>query len=158
VFFAEIQYPRGFLDFEVLKQLLQGQVQGEFPLNLMKREVESRQENNRKARIKSARFPVIKTLDTLDFKNLPNVDRALIWQLADRSLITRKEGVCCIGPPGTGKTHTAIGLGLQACQRGHNVRFYTAAALVNELLGGQGSAPLLQIGETVVISSSAHTG
>ena len=109
----------------------------EFLLNLMKREAENRQENNRKARIKSARFPSIKTLDTIDFKNLPNIDRALIWQLADCSFITRKEGVVCIGPPGTGKTHTAIGLGLQACQRGYNVRFYTAAGLVNELLEAQ---------------------
>lgn len=109
----------------------------EFLLNLMKREVENRQENRRKTRIKKAKFPFIKPLDTLSFKNLPNVDPAVIWQLADCSFIERKEGVVCIGPPGTGKTHTAIGLGLQACQKGYNVRFYTAAGLVNELLEAQ---------------------
>jgi DNA replication protein DnaC len=109
----------------------------EFLLNLMKHEVENRQENRRKTRIKKAKFPLIKTLDTLNLKNLPNVDPAMIWQLADCSFIERKEGVVCIGPPGTGKTHTAIGLGLQACQKGYNVRFYTAAGLVNELLEAQ---------------------
>jgi DNA replication protein DnaC len=109
----------------------------DFLLTLMKHEVENRQENRRKTRIKKAKFPFIKTLDTHNFKNLPNVGPAVIWQLADCSFIERKEGVVIIGPPGTGKTHTAIGLGLQACQKGYNVRFYTAAGLVNQLLEAQ---------------------
>jgi DNA replication protein DnaC len=106
----------------------------EFLLRMMKAELANRQENQRKQRIRQAKLPLAKTLDTFEFGNLPKLDPALIWHLAECTFIQNRENIVFIGNPGTGKTHLALGLGLMACNKGYRVRFYTAAALVNELI------------------------
>ncbi len=103
-------------------------------IRMMKIELENRHENQRKLRIRQAKFPVLKTLDTFDFTNLPNIDPMLIWHLAESGYIDKQENIVLLGNPGTGKTHLATGLALAACNKGYRVRFYNAANLVNDLL------------------------
>jgi DNA replication protein DnaC len=85
-------------------------------------------------RIKAAKFPATKSLDSFDFKAIPSLNKALTMELARCEFVDRRENVIALGPSGTGKTHIALGLGLAACQKGLKVRFTTAAALVHELV------------------------
>ena len=85
-------------------------------------------------RIKAARFPTTKSLDTFDFLSMPSLNKALVLELARCEYIERCHNVIVVGNSGTGKTHIALGLGLAACQRGLSVGFTTAAALVHELI------------------------
>ena len=78
------------------------------PINL-----EQRQQNQQVRRIRAARFPVKKSLDDFDFKQLLHVEEALIWQLATGEFIDKHENIIAIGNPGTGKTHLLIGLGIR---------------------------------------------
>lgn len=120
---------------QVLREAEQGGLgYEEFLVRLMKGELQNRRENQRKQRIRQAKFPTMKTLDTFDLNNLPNVDPAQIFNLAEGNFIDRQENVVLIGNPGTGKTHLSISLGVAACNKGYRVRFYTAAGLVNDLV------------------------
>src|SRR5210317_276040 len=85
-------------------------------------------------RIKSAKFPAVKSLDSFDFKAIPSLNKMMVLELARCEWIERQENVIALGPSGTGKTHIALGLGLAACQKGMKVRFTTAATLVHELI------------------------
>ena len=80
-------------------------------------------------RIKAAKFPATKSLDSFDFKAIPSLNKALTMELARGEFIDRRENVIALGPSGTGKTHVVLGLGLAACQKGRKVGFTTAAAL-----------------------------
>ena len=84
-------------------------------------------------RIKSARFPAKKSLETFDFDAIPALNRKLVLDLARCEFVDRRENIIALGPSGVGKTHIAIGLGLAACQRGIKTRFTTAAAIVHEI-------------------------
>lgn len=120
---------------EVLRQAEeQGWGYEQFLCELMSREVEQRQLNQQVRRMRAARFPLKKSLDDFDFKNLPHVEEAVIWQLATGEFIDRHENIIMIGNPGTGKTHLAIGLGIRLCKQKYKVLFYTAANLVTELV------------------------
>ena len=96
-------------------------------------------------RIKAARFPAVKSIDTFDFPAIPSVNRQLVTQLARCEYIERRENVIAIGNSGTGKTHIALGLGLAACQKGLTVGFTTASALVNELMEARDEMRLLNL-------------
>ena len=63
-------------------------------------------------RIRQARFPAVKSLDSFDFKAIPSLNKMLVLELAH---IDRRENVIALGNSGTGKTHIALGLGLAAC-------------------------------------------
>jgi len=120
---------------EVLRQAEeQGWGYEQFLCELMSREVEQRQLNQQVRRMRAARFPLKKSLDDFDFKNLPHVEEAVVWQLATGEFIDRHENIIMIGNPGTGKTHLAIGLGIRLCKQKYTVLFYTAANLVTELV------------------------
>jgi DNA replication protein DnaC len=106
----------------------------EFLVQLLQTEAEQRKENQRNRRIRAARFPLIRTLDTFDFNNLKHVSPETIWNLADNSYIDRHENIICMGNPGMGKTHLSIALGILACNAGYKVRFYSAPALATELM------------------------
>ena len=103
-------------------------------LALLDQEIQQREENVQRSRVRSARFPVVKTLDQFDFSLLPDLNSPRILKLATGEYLARHENVIFIGPNGTGKTHLAIGLALCACRQGKRVRFVTAPSLVNELL------------------------
>ena len=96
-------------------------------------------------RIKAARFPSTKSLDTFDFLAIPSLNKTLVLELARCGYIDRKDNVIALGNSGTGKTHIALGLGLAACQRGLSVGFTTAAALVHELMEARDERRLLNL-------------
>ena len=96
-------------------------------------------------RIKAARFPATKSLDTFDFLAMPSVNKHLVMQLARCEYVDRRENVIAIGNSGTGKTHVALGLGLAACQRGLSVGSTTAASLVHELIEARDERRLLNL-------------
>jgi DNA replication protein DnaC len=76
-------------------------------------------------RIRLARFPQTKSLDTFDFTAQPSLNKALVLELARCEWIEKRHNCIALGPSGTGKTHAALALGLAACQRGHSVAFTT---------------------------------
>jgi DNA replication protein DnaC len=85
------------------------------------------------SRIKSAHFPYLKTLEQFDFSFQPSLSRQKIADLATLRFVENHENVILLGPPGTGKTHVAIGLALKSCAAGHKVLFTTLADLVAQL-------------------------
>ena len=96
-------------------------------------------------RIRAARFPAVKSLDTFDFTAIPSVNKSLVMELARCEYVQRRENIIAVGNSGTGKTHAALGLGLAACQRGMSVGFTTAAALVHELMEARDERRLLNL-------------
>ncbi|GAG51336.1 unnamed protein product, partial [marine sediment metagenome] len=103
-------------------------------LRLCELELIERERRMIERRIKAAKFPATKSLDSFDFKVIASLNKVLTMELARCVFVERRENVIALGPSGTGKTHVALGLGLAACQRGLKVRFTTAAALVHELI------------------------
>lgn len=103
-------------------------------LSLAELEVSQRQSHRQVRLIKAARFPVLKELADFDFSCVPSVNKQQVLELAQGSYIRRAEPILMVGNPGLGKTHVATGLAVAACRQGHKVRFYNAAALVNDLL------------------------
>lgn len=130
---------------EIIRQLDGGKSFDDFLVAMMRAELESRQESNRKRKIRAARFPYTKTLEEFDCSYLENVSEAQIHQLASCDFIQNKQNVVMIGNPGTGKTHLSIALGLRACMQGLNVRFYSAANLSNELIEALDGHRLLKL-------------
>ena len=96
-------------------------------------------------RIKEARFPAVKSLDSFEFAALPSLNKSLVLELARSEYVARRENIIAVGNSGTGKTHIALGLGLAACQKGLAVGFTTAAALVNELHEARDEKRLLRL-------------
>jgi DNA replication protein DnaC len=95
-------------------------------------------------RIKQARFPVVKGLDSFDFLAIPSLNKLLVLELMRGEFIERRECVLALGNSGTGKTHVALSIGLAACQKGYRVRFATAASLVHELMEARDEKRLLR--------------
>jgi len=96
-------------------------------------------------RIKLAKFPAIKSLDSFEFKAIPSLNKMQVLDLSRCEYIDRRENIIALGPSGTGKTHIALGLGLAACQKGLSVGFITASALVHELLEASDEKTLLRL-------------
>ena len=69
-------------------------------------------------RIRQAKFPAVKSLDSFDFKAIPSLNKILVLELARSEYVDRHENIIALGNAGTGKAHIALGLGLAACQRG----------------------------------------
>jgi DNA replication protein DnaC len=105
----------------------------EFLAACLQREVAAHQAHGSEGRIRTARFPARKSLEEFDYDHARSLKRETIAHLGTLDFITGKENVVFLGPPGTGKTHLAIGLGVRACQAGHRVLFATAAEWVARL-------------------------
>ena len=119
----------------------------QYLLRLAELELIDRHQRMVERRIRAARFPAVKSLDTFDFPAIPSLNKALVMELARCEYIQRRENVIAVGNSGTGKTHVALGLGLglAACQRGMSVGFTSAAALVHELLEARDERRLLNL-------------
>jgi DNA replication protein DnaC len=113
-------------------------------LRLSELELLDRERRAIERRIRQAKFPVVKSLDSFEFLALPALNKAMVLELARCEFLSRRENLLLIGNSGTGKSHVALGLGLAACQRGHRVRFTTAAALVHELIEARDDKYLLR--------------
>jgi DNA replication protein DnaC len=105
----------------------------EYLAQVLSEEVSSRETHGGNARVKAARFPQVKTLDDFDFSFARSVKRAHIAHLAQLDFLREAINVVFLGPPGTGKTHLSIALGVQAARRGHRVAFATAHQWVGRL-------------------------
>ena len=117
----------------------------QYLLRLAELELIDRHQRMVERRIRAARFPAVKSLDTLDFPAIPSLNKALVMELARCEYIQRRENVIAVGNSGTGKTHVALGLGLAACQRGMSVGFTTAAGLVHEMMEARDERRLLNL-------------
>ena len=117
----------------------------DYLLRLAELELIDRHQRMVERRIRAARFPAVKSLDTFDFLAIPSMNKALVMELARCEYIERRENVIAVGNSGTGKTHVALGLGLAACQRGMSVGCTTAAALVHELMEARDERRLLNL-------------
>jgi DNA replication protein DnaC len=106
----------------------------EFLLNLTEAEVQVRKENGRKRRLREAKFPLIKPLETFNFEAAADLDARLIKELSGCEYIEKTRNVIFMGKSGTGKTHLATGLGMEACKQGIRTRFVTGCGLANELI------------------------
>ena len=106
----------------------------QYLLRLCELELIERERRMIERRIKAAKFPATKSLDSFDFKAIPSLNKPLVLELARCEYIDKYQNIIALGPGGTGKTHVAPGLGLAACQKGLKVRFITAASLVHELI------------------------
>lgn len=106
----------------------------EFLLNLTELEVATRMENGRKRRLRDAKFPLLKPLETFNFEAAPDLDTRMIKELLSGQYITKARNVIFLGRSGTGKTHLATALGMEACSQGIRTRFVTGCALANELI------------------------
>ena len=114
-------------------------------LRLAELELLDRERRMIERRIREARFPAVKSLDSFDFTAIPALNKMLVLELARGAYVEQRENVIALGPSGTGKTHVALGLGLAACQKGLSVGFVTAAALVHELLEATDERRLLRL-------------
>ncbi len=127
----------------------------EFLAACLEREVAARQSNGGEIRIRAARFPARKTLEDFDFDHQRSLKREVIAHLGALDFVESKENVVFLGPPGTGKSHLAIGLSIRACQAGHRVLFATAAEWVDRLAeahrGGRLQQELIRLGRYPLI-------
>ncbi len=105
----------------------------EYLQQLLDHEIRSRRHSSAKKRVREARFPDEKTLDQIDWGALKGVSRPKVLELASCAFLDEGEDVVIAGPIGTGKTHLAIALGMEAARKRHRVAFVRAADLVREL-------------------------
>lgn len=129
---------------------------------LLGAEMEERDRNAVARRITEAHFPKLKTLEEFAFSDAPQIPAALVRNLAEGGYLQRSEPVIFLGETGTGKTHLATGLAVQACRQKRRVRFTTAAQLVNELTEAQHHSELVRMTnrwaryELIVIDEMAY--
>ena len=112
---------------------------------LAEQEVQNREENTKRDRLNKARFPSVKTIDQFKFDEIPLLDKGLVMQLFNGQYLAGGENVVLLGGHGTGKTHIATALGVEACRAGKTVRFYSVGELVHQLLEARDARQVLKL-------------
>lgn len=105
----------------------------EYLAAVLQRQVSDRESKGTTMRIATAHFPQVKTLEDFNLDHLPSLRRDVLAHLATTTFVAKAENVILLGPPGIGKTHLAIGLGVKAAQAGHSVLFDTANKWITRL-------------------------
>lgn len=116
-----------------------------FLLQLAELELIERERKSALRRLKAARFPTHKTLDNFDFAAQPSINKTLIGELMRCQWIDERSNVLMIGNPGTGKTHLATVLAMEACAKGKKVRFWRVTELVTTLMEARDERQLLRL-------------
>ena len=148
-----LKLPTFLREYEKLAQqcAAEGLDHVQFLARLVEMEMIDRERRLVERRIRQARFPVVKQLESFDFKAIPSLNKMLVLDLARGDYIDRRENAILLGPSGVGKTHIALALGLAACQRGlsvrftTDVRFTTASHLVHEMIEARDEKRLLRL-------------
>lgn len=107
-------------------------------------EIEGRKAEAQRTRLKAARLPLRKTLEEFDFSFQASLSERQMWELADLSFVKTSTNVVLLGPPGVGKTHLAIALGVKALEAGYAVLFTTWSHLAEDLAAAPHPAVLRQ--------------
>jgi DNA replication protein DnaC len=135
-YLKKLRLPTMLREYDSLAAVCRGD-RSDYPtylLRLVERELLDRERKAAERRVKEARFPVVKTLDTFDFHTQPSINESLVRELMGGEYIDNRENILLIGNSGTGKTHLACALAFAACAQGRRVRFFTVTGLVTELL------------------------
>ncbi len=106
----------------------------EFLVELTTDELQARSENRLKRRIREAKFPLIKPVETFELSAVPDLDMRLFRELSGGEFIKEHRNVIFLGRSGAGKTHMATAIGIEACKNNYRTRFITCYGLVNELI------------------------
>jgi DNA replication protein DnaC len=123
----------------------EGQDHVRYLLRLVELELIDRERRMVERRIRAARFPAVKSVDTFDFTAIPSLNKPLVLELARCEYVVARDNIIALGNSGTGKTHICLALGLAACQRGLSVAFTTAAGLVHQLMEARDEKRLLRL-------------
>jgi DNA replication protein DnaC len=105
-----------------------------FLVEALEAEWQGRYRRGIETRLRQSRFPWIKTLEQFDFDFQPSLDRRQVRELAGLSFVERSHNVVVLGPPGVGKTHLAVSLGVKAVEAGFSVLFLTLETLMTRLV------------------------
>ncbi len=111
---------------------------------LLEEELKRKTEGSVKAKIGKAKFPFLKTIEEFDFSFQPNLKDKEVIRLSSLDFIEQNDNVIFLGPPGVGKTHLSVGLGMKACMAKHRVVFTSAQRLIEELMLGQRDGSLME--------------
>ena len=125
----------------------------EYLRELLDTELRSRHDRAAERRLREARFPDVKTLDQIDWKVLAGVSRPKALELASCEFVEKAEDVVIAGPVGTGKTHLAVALGVEATRRRHRVAFIRAADMVRDLLEARDARSLGRLHQRLLRAS-----
>src|SRR6201988_3663817 len=134
----------------------------QFIAAVLKTETDRRDSHGGQSRIKAARFPARKTLEDFDFAFQTSLRRDTVLHLGQLDFLAGKENIVLLGPPGTGKTHLSIALGIRACLAGHRVAFRTATEWVALLADAQRQGRLddelapLQRGPLLIVHAGGY--
>jgi DNA replication protein DnaC len=109
---------------------------------LVSAQLAARMDRSFRDRLTRARFPAIKTLEGFDFAFQPTLDETHVRTLAELTFLTKAETVLLVGPPGVGKSHLAIALGVKACAARKRVQFYSVAELMDQLATAEAAGTL----------------
>lgn len=105
----------------------------EFLLELLKRELENRETVRKNRLLRAANFDLIKTFENYVFDDIQIPPTITVEDITSAAFLGKKENLILYGPVGTGKSHLATAIGVEACNQGKKVRFFRTAALVNQL-------------------------
>lgn len=116
-----------------------------FLLQLCELELLDREQRAGQRRLAAAKLPCCKTMEDFDFSAQPSINKPLVSELLRCVYIDNRENVLLVGNPGTGKTHCAIALAIEACARGKRVRFWRVTELVTQLMEAREERVLVRL-------------
>lgn len=117
----------------------------DYLFKLVETEVLSKIDRSINRRIQIAGFPMLRKIEEFDFSYQPKLDEKLIRELANLNFMNEAKNIILLGPPGVGKTHLAVALGLKACMQRKRVEFYSADAITQMLAANEAAGNLKSV-------------